>query len=93
MHWIKPSGAPSLLAASDNIFNASAVHCAAFGCGLATIPFLHFKDIRALYIAVDVGFVEGINAQTTPIGTAIFKTFPFCSLPINPTVFKSLMDS
>ena len=34
------------------------------------IPFLVFNEINVLKIAVDVGFVVGITAATTPIGSA-----------------------
>ena len=44
----------------------------ALGCGLIIIPFLVFKDINVLKIAVDVGFVVGITAAITPIGSATF---------------------
>ena len=36
------------------------------------IPFLVFKQIKVLKIAVEVGLVVGITAATTPIGSAIF---------------------
>ena len=36
------------------------------------IPFLVFNAINVLNIAVDVGFVVGITAAITPIGSAIF---------------------
>ena len=33
---------------------------------------LNTKQINVLYIAVEVGFVVGIIAETTPLGTQIF---------------------
>lgn len=36
------------------------------------IPFLVFKAIRVLKMAVEVGLVVGITAAITPIGSAIF---------------------
>ena len=36
------------------------------------IAFLVFKAISVLKIAVEVGFVVGITAAITPIGSAIF---------------------
>ena len=38
----------------------------ALGCGLMIIAFLVFKQISVLKIAVDVGFVVGITAATSP---------------------------
>ena len=69
---IIPSGAPAFTAASRTIFAASIVDFFALGCGLIIIPFLVFKEIRVLNIAVDVGFVVGITAAITPTGSAIF---------------------
>ena len=57
------------------------------------MAFLPFREISALNIAVEVGFVDGTRAQTTPIGTAIFNTLPFASSPTIPTVFKFFIDS
>lgn len=37
------------------------------GCGLIIQPFLVLSEISVLKIAVDVGFVVGITAPTTPI--------------------------
>ena len=72
IHDIIPSGAPAFTAASNTIFAAAIVDCFALGCGLIIIPFLVFNDINVLNIAVDVGFVVGITAAITPIGSAIF---------------------
>ena len=69
---IIPSGAPAFTAASRTIFAASIVDFFALGCGLIIIPFLVFKEIKVLNIAVDVGFVVGITAAITPTGSAIF---------------------
>ena len=59
--------------------------------------FIHAGSEQAEFLAllvdaVEVGFVEGIKAQTTPIGSAIFNTFPFASSAIMPTVFKFFID-
>ena len=67
-----PSGAPASTAASNTTFAAAIVECFALGCGLIIIPFLVFKASNVLKIAVDVGFVVGITAAITPIGSAIF---------------------
>ena len=72
IHDIIPSGAPAFTAASNTIFAAAIVDCFALGCGLIIIPFLVFNAINVLNIAVDVGFVVGITAAITPIGSAIF---------------------
>ena len=64
----------------------------ALGWGLATMAFLVFKAIRALKNAVEVGFVDGIKAATTPIGSAIFTIFPPSFTPITPTVLRSFME-
>ena len=37
------------------------------------MAFPAFKEIRDLYITVDVGFVDGIRATTTPTGTASYR--------------------
>ena len=67
-----PSGAPALTAASRTTLAAAIVDALAAGCGLMMIAFLVFKQISVLKIAVDVGFVVGITAATSPIGSAIF---------------------
>ena len=72
IHPIIPSGAPAFTAASKTSFAAAIVLFFALGCGLIIIPFLVFKDINVLNIAVDVGLVVGITAAITPIGSAIF---------------------
>ena len=66
-----PSGAPAFTAASRTTFAAAIVHAFAAGCGLMMIAFLVFKQISVLKIAVDVGFVVGITAATSPIGCAM----------------------
>ena len=66
------SGAPASTAASNIILAASIVDFFALGCGLKIIPFLVFKQIKALNIAVEVGFVVGITAAISPIGSATF---------------------
>ena len=86
---IIPFGAPAFTAASRTTFAASIVERFALGCGLIIIPFLVFKHINVLKIAVDVGFVVGITAATTPIGSAIFF-IPYAeSSSITPHVFVS----
>ena len=62
----------------------------ALGCGLIIIPFLVFKDIKVLNIAVDVGFVVGITAAITPIGSATFFIPKDSSSSITPQVFSFL---
>ncbi|CDA91275.1 unknown [Firmicutes bacterium CAG:238] len=52
------------------------------------MAFPAFKEIKDLYITVDVGFVDGIRATTTPTGTATSKKRPALSSRIIPTVFR-----
>ena len=85
-----PSGAPAFTAASRTTFAAAIVAFFALGCGDIIIPFLVFKEIIVLKIAVDVGFVVGITAATTPIGSAIFLIPKALSSSITPHVFVSL---
>ena len=54
------------------------------------IAFLVFKQISVLKIAVDVGFVVGITAATSPIGSAIFLIPYALSSSITPQVFVFL---
>ena len=54
------------------------------------IPFLVFNEINVLNIAVDVGFVVGITAAITPIGSAIFLIPYAVSSSIIPQVFSFL---
>ena len=61
------------------------------GCGLIMMELPALRQIRVLYITVDVGFVEGISAATMPIGTPT-SMMPFSSSsPMMPMVFMSLM--
>src|SRR5215216_8170192 len=68
---ISPLGIPARSPASAMIRIVSAQHFAANGCGATTIAFFALTEINVLYIVVDVGFVLGVNAATTPIGQAI----------------------
>src|SRR5689334_22062814 len=93
MHETRPFGMPARSPASAMIRAVSTQHFAANGCGATTIAFFAFTAISILNIVVEVGFVEGVNAATTPIGHAI-SYVPFCgSLRITPTVGISLMAS
>ena len=65
------SGAPAATAASSTIFAAAIVDCLARGCGEMMRPFLVFKQMRHLKIAVEVGLVVGMTAASTPIGSAM----------------------
>ena len=85
-----PSGAPAATAASRTTFAAAIVDFLALGCGLIMIPFLVFKEIRVLNIAVEVGLVVGITAAITPIGSAIFLTPKALSSSITPQVLVFL---
>jgi len=66
-----PFGAPAATAASSTTLAAAMVLSFARGCGLIIIPLRVFKQIKVLKIAVEVGFVVGITAATTPIGSAM----------------------
>jgi len=48
----------------------SLIQFVAEGCGLRTIESRALTAIRILKIAVEVGFVEGMTAATTPRGDA-----------------------
>ena len=54
------------------------------------IPFLVLREISDLNIAVDVGFVVGITAAITPIGSAILVMPYALSSATTPQVFVSL---
>ena len=54
------------------------------------IPFLVFKQISVLKIAVDVGFVVGITAATRPSGSAIVLVPKAGSSSTTPQVFVFL---
>ena len=66
---IAPFGQPAASAASLIIFTVSKIQLFAPGCGENTILFPALMEMIALYITVDVGFVEGIIPATTPTGT------------------------
>ncbi len=66
------------------------MHFLALGWGENIMPFLVFKVIRDLKIAVEVGFVVGIMAATTPIGSATFIIPKASSFSNIPQVLSSL---
>ena len=72
IHAMISSGAPAFTAASRTSFAAAIVEFFALGWGLMMMPFLVFRLMSVLKIAVEVGFVVGITAPMTPIGSAIF---------------------
>ena len=86
-------GAPAFSAASRMTFIASSVQREARGWGLATMALRALTAMIDLNITVDVGFVEGISAATTPIGSAIVKIWRSRSSAMTPTVFRSRIDS
>ena len=90
IHEIMFSGAPASTAASKTVFAASIVLFFARGCGLIIIPLRVLRARSVLKIAVDVGFVVGITAATTPIGSAIFLIPYALSSSITPQVFVFL---
>src|SRR5512133_1701269 len=93
MHETNPLGMPARSPASAIMRMVSAQHFAAKGCGATMIAFFAFTAINVLNIVVDVGFVEGVNAATTPMGQAISYVFLTGSLRITPTVGISLIAS
>ena len=86
IHRIMPSGAPAFTAASSTTRAASMVDFFARGWGLKIMPLRVFRQISALKIAVEVGFVVGITAATTPMGSAIFFMPAALSSSITPQV-------
>ena len=52
-----------------------------------------FSAINTLYIAVDVGLVDGTTAATTPNGSAISTIFRSSMRLTTPTVFIGRMNS
>ena len=85
-----PLGAPAATAASRTTLAAAIVLFLALGWGLIMIPFLVLRQISVLNIAVDVGFVVGITAATTPIGSATFIVPKALSSSIMSQVFVFL---
>ena len=71
IQFIMPSGAPAFTAASRTTFAAAIVLAFALGCGEIMIALRVLSAKRHLNIAVEVGFVVGITAAITPIGSAI----------------------
>src|SRR5215213_7994686 len=73
MQAMIPGGAPAATAASAITREVSAMQRAALGCGLRTTPLRDLIEMRHLKIAVEVGFVDGMIAATTPRGDATSK--------------------
>ena len=90
MHAMIPSGAPAATAASRTTFAAAIVQFLARGWGLMTIPLRVLSASSVLKIAVEVGFVVGITAPMTPIGSATFMMPAASSSSTTPHVFASL---
>ena len=67
---------------------ASFVQPFARGCGAKMIPLRVFNEIKALKIAVDVGFVVGTIPAITPTGSAIFVKPCSESEQITPQFFS-----
>ena len=80
MHAMMPGGAPAATAASDMILAVSPMQRAALGCGLSTTPFRALSEIRHLKSAVEVGFVDGMIAATTPRGEPISRIVSVCRM-------------
>ena len=71
IHWMQFSGAPAFTAASYRTFAASTEHCCAEGWKPKITGLRDFMQIKDLNIVVEVGFVTGVAAATTPTGSAI----------------------
>ncbi|GBG57479.1 hypothetical protein SPFL3101_02828 [Sporomusaceae bacterium FL31] len=87
------AGAPAATAASCNNWVALNVHFTAEGCGEITIPLRDLIAMIDLYIAVDVGLVEGIIPISNPTGSAISMTLLTLSSLMTPMVCIDLIDS
>ena len=85
-----PFGAPAASAASLIILAVSITHFFARGCGEITTALRVLRQSNTLKITVDVGFVVGITAATTPTGSAILIVPKDSSLSTTPQVFVSL---
>ncbi|MCV4753133.1 hypothetical protein OFC37_27065, partial [Escherichia coli] len=70
-HRIASGGSPSEIPASRIIRAVSEIHFTAAGCGERTIALRDLMAIMILKMAVEVGFVDGMIAATTPRGAAI----------------------
>ena len=57
------------------------------------MAFPALMEMMLLYMTVEVGFVDGISAATTPIGTPISVTFVSSFSLKTPTVFMFFTDS
>ncbi len=91
-HWMQCSGAPAATAASRTIFAAATELAWADGWKAKMIGLRVFSAMSDLKIAVEVGLVTGVSAQTTPTGSAI-STMPWrSSRATMPTVFRSAME-
>jgi hypothetical protein len=83
-----PAGRPRAARSSRAV---SRIERRAEGCGLNTTALRALIPTRALKMAVDVGFVEGITAATTPMGSAISVTRVAGSSRSTPTVRRGRM--
>ena len=88
IHWMQCSGAPAATAASRTTRAAATEHSWAAGWNPKTIGLRVFSARSALKIVVDVGFVTGVTAQTTPTGSAISVMPLSSSRATTPTVFS-----
>ena len=85
------SGRPAATAALCMTAVVSWMQRRAEGCGLITIALRALIEISALWIAVEVGLVEGMTAATTPMGSAISTTPVSLSSRRMPTVRRGRM--
>ena len=93
IHPMLPAGAPAPTAASAINSTVLVMHFVADGWGLMTMGQRAFSAMRTLYIAVEVGLVDGTIAATTPNGSAISTTLLSSRRAITPTVRIGRMNS
>ena len=83
-HWTRPGGAPACSAARASTAAVAAPHRTPRGWGAQTMALPAFTADRVLKMIVAVGFVTGISAATTPIGSPIAATFAASSRHSTP---------
>ena len=72
IHWMQCSGAPAATAASRTVRAASWLHRCAAGWKAKMTGLRVLRASSALKMVVEVGFVTGVTAATTPTGSAIW---------------------
>ncbi len=93
MQDTRPFGMPAASPAATMTRTASAVQFFADGCGATTTALRALTPIRILKIAVEVGFVDGVSAHSTPTGAPTSMIFLASSRRRTPHVGTSLIES